>query len=281
MEVRIFTMTDEGNPVKGSDPYSRVDYRRFVAWKKRIRREWPLLRRLLESAPERSVLDCGCATGEHCRFLAEKGYRVVGLDRSESMIARARQEQAPPNLHFVVQEMQEVGGGLETTFGAAICLGNTLVHLKESGELSRFLSGLAQVMREGGIFLFQVLNYERIFKQGIRHLPLNFRPEGEGEIIFLRLMEPLEDGRVRFCPTTLRYDPHGDPPLQLVRSRIVELRGWRSRDLLPALEKAGFQLRSLYGDMRGGLFEAEVSHDLVVVAQRRGPDRNDKKNSPG
>ena len=39
------------------DPYSRVEYRRVIAWDRRIAREGPFLRRLLQSAPDRSVLD--------------------------------------------------------------------------------------------------------------------------------------------------------------------------------------------------------------------------------
>jgi hypothetical protein len=91
--------------------------------------------------------------------------------------------------------------------------------------------------------LFNILNYERIFEKKIRHLPLNFRPgEGDEEIVFLRLMELLEGGKVRFCPTTLMYHPDSDPPVELGRSRRVDLPGWRLQDLLPRLSKAGFQV---------------------------------------
>jgi len=37
------------------DPYSRVDYRRMVAWPERIRREAPFLREFLKRAPTPSV----------------------------------------------------------------------------------------------------------------------------------------------------------------------------------------------------------------------------------
>src|SRR5947209_19234510 len=36
------------------------------------------------------VLDLGCGTGNHAVPLAERGYQVVGVDRSEDMLARAR-----------------------------------------------------------------------------------------------------------------------------------------------------------------------------------------------
>ncbi len=258
--------------VPGEDPYSRVDYRRFVAWPERIRREAPFLKEILERAPQRSVIDLGCGTGEHSRFLAGEGFQALGLDRSESMLAKAQEKPLVPNLQFVLGEIQNLGEVVKGRFGAAISLGNALVHLTSRQELGQAFTSLAQVLEAGGIFLFQVLNYERIFEENIRHLPLNFRQEGDGEIIFVRLMEFLEKGRIRFCPTTLKYNPESDPPVQVVRTRMTEIRGWRREDLTPLLQSAGFSIQAIYGDMEGGPFEAGTSHDLILVAERATDD---------
>lgn len=40
----------------------------------------------------RSILDLGCGTGNHALPLAERGYEVVGVDLSESMLAEARRK---------------------------------------------------------------------------------------------------------------------------------------------------------------------------------------------
>ena len=253
------------------DPYSRVDYRRMVAWPERIRREAPFLRATLKRSPTPSVIDLGCGTGEHCRFLSEEGFSVVGLDRSESMLEKATEDELPEHLRFVLGEIQEVNRKVPERFGAALSLGNTLVHLKSEKNLETGFHSLAQIIETKGIFLFQILNYERIFEKKIRYLPLNFRPgEGDEEIIFLRLMELLEGGKVRFCPTTLKYHPESNSPLELVRSRTVELRGWRLHDLLPRLSEAGFQVLETYGDMVGSPFDPLESHDLVVLTQLTG-----------
>lgn len=39
----------------------------------------------------RRILDIGCGTGRHAIELAARGYRVTGIDLSESMLARARE----------------------------------------------------------------------------------------------------------------------------------------------------------------------------------------------
>jgi SAM-dependent methyltransferase len=40
----------------------------------------------------RSILDMGCGTGGHAHLLGQRGYSVVGIDRSESMLAHARKK---------------------------------------------------------------------------------------------------------------------------------------------------------------------------------------------
>src|SRR5512143_3125619 len=106
------------------DPYSRVDYRRFVAWPQRIEREWPFLSKVLASAPLRRVLDLGCGTGEHARFLASQGDAIVGIDSSESMLGKAREAAVPEGVEFIQGDIADVATLTRGPFGAALCLGN-------------------------------------------------------------------------------------------------------------------------------------------------------------
>jgi SAM-dependent methyltransferase len=251
-----------------SDPYSRVDYRRLVAWPERIAREWPFLERVLATGPSRRLLDLGCGTGEHARFLAAQGFDVTGVDRSESMLARAREQPLPPNLRFVEADLEELDRAVEGSFGGAICLGNTLPHLRTREALDRFLGALHRRLAPGGPAVIQIINYERVFEGGLRHLPLNFRRDEEGrEIVFLRLMEPHADGGVSFFPSTLRLAPEEEPPLTVEASKRVELHGWRRAELDEALAAAGFTRLALYGDFAAGPFAPESSPDLLIEAR--------------
>ncbi len=260
---------DEKNATD-SDPFERVDYRRFVAWTRRIEREAPLLKRVLEKAPSMRVLDLGCGTGEHSRFLNSLGCEAVGVDRSEAMIRKAKEEPVQEGVEFVLGDIRELPSLLTSGFGMAIALGNTLTGLVEDEDLERFLSGLGAVTDRGALFLFQILNYKRIFSQGIRYLPPNLVDGDDGSTtIFLRLMKQLPRGRVEFCPSTLKYDPERDPPLMVIQSQVITLRGWHNEELRHQLENAGFEVEGVYGDMLGGTFDPEDSHDLVVLSRRR------------
>jgi SAM-dependent methyltransferase len=261
------------------DPYSRVEYRRLIAWPERIRREWPLLEEVLSSGPSRRVLEVGCGPGQHARALAEAGFEVVAVDRSPAMLESATEEPVPDGLRFVLGDMTAVDRLVEGRFGAALCLGNSLPHLAEEGELERFAAALAAVLDPGAPLLLQVLNYDRIHDRRVRALPVNVRPPGEGEsgaegsageLVFLRVMDPLPDGRVRFFPTTLELRPGADPPMVVKHSREVLLRGWRRAELEAALAGAGLPAERALGGFDGRPFDAAESQDLVLVARRAG-----------
>ncbi len=261
---------DEKNET-GADPFGRVDYRRFVAWTRRIEREAPFLKSVLEKAPSVRVLDLGCGTGEHSRFLNSLGCETVGVDRSETMIRKAKEEPVRGGVEFVLGDIRKLPSLLTSEFGMAIALGNTLTGLVENEDLERFLSGLRTVTVDGALFLFQILNYKRIFSQGIRYLPPNLVDGDDGSTtIFLRLMNQLPKGRVEFCPSTLKYDPEADPPLRVTQSQVITLRGWHLEELRDQLRGTGFEVEGVYGDMSGGTFDPETSHDLVVLSRRTG-----------
>ncbi len=254
-----------------SDPYSRLEYRRLIAWPKRIQREWPLLEKILAapkpgSGAPRRVLDLGCGTGEHSRFLVDQGFEVVGIDASASMFEKAIEAPLPTGLSFVHGDLAEIEDLTDGRFSGGICLGNTLPHIRTDRELASFLRGLRRRLMPGARWILQLLNYERIVARKERHLPLNFRPHDDGESVFLRLMEVEDDGRVLFFPTTLRFRPDADPPVTVAASKRVELRGWRLAELEAALDDAGFSERTLYGSFERRPFEPLESRDLIVVA---------------
>lgn len=254
-----------------NDPYSRLDYRRLIAWPARIQREWPLIEEVLTESPlsserPRRLLDLGCGTGEHARFLVEQGFEVVGVDASESMIDKALDQTPPAGLRFVHGDVSELERLTEGHFDGAICLGNTLPHIKTDQALADFLAGLRRRLAPGASWILQMLNYERIVAGGERHLPLNFRSHEDGESVFLRLMTVEEDGRVLFFPTTLRFRPDGDPPVSVAATKRVELRGWRLAELEAAYDAAGFRQRRLYGSFEREPFEPLESRDLIIIS---------------
>jgi SAM-dependent methyltransferase len=249
------------------DPFEQVDYSRLIDWDVRLAREWPFLAKVLSSARNARVLDLGCGTGEHSRFLASRGFEVLGVDASEAMLARARERTPGDNPRYVLGELIDVAAIADGEFGAAICLGNTLPHVASRADLDQVIRGVRARLLPGAPALFQLLNYDRIFAIRQRVLPVNVRPDQEGDLVLVRLMDLRRDGHVVFTPITLRYRPEVDPPVEVLTARSVWLRGWRRDEIEPLLRERGFDRIEICGTMEGDPFDAMASSDLVVVAR--------------
>lgn len=71
--------------------------------------EWPALRALLPDLRGRSVLDLGCGFGWFCRWAREEGAaRVLGVDVSEKMLARARAAGRDPAIFYVRADLEQL-----------------------------------------------------------------------------------------------------------------------------------------------------------------------------
>jgi len=247
--------------------YAQIDYRKVIAWPKRLAREWRFIEPAFAALPSRRILDLGCGTGEHARFLAERGFEVVGVDASETMLDRAREGGLPGGVELLHGDLAHVETVVTGKFGGAICLGNTLVHITTAAVLAELLRGVRTVLLPGAPLLIQILNYQRLVQTGQRCLPMTFIEDEDGEAIFMRVMTHKPDGSVIFTPAMLRYRPDADPAIEVLTAHNVPLHGWRSGELDEALAAAGFTTRQLYGTMADVPYVAEESTDVVVVAR--------------
>lgn len=249
--------------MKTDDPFGRLDYRRFVAWKKRVERERPFLLSTFGEPSKKPLVDLGCGTGEHSELLASEGFAVVGLDRSAALLAKAREAYGTPR--FVRGLLDELPFRGEGTFAGALCLGNTLVNLPDDHRISACFRSLRRLLPAGAPFLIQIVNYDRILDRGIRHLPLNFREGDDGELLYLRLMDRVDEKRIRFEVLTLARGGDADGT-RIVQTTSTILRALRHDELGRLLKEAGFGGVELFGDYAGGRYDRESSSDIIAVA---------------
>lgn len=246
------------------DLFRRMDYRRFVAWKGRIEREMPFFRELFGPMAPGPLVDLACGTGEHAAALTEAGFEVTALDISDGMTARARE--GFPDLPLVQADMTRLPFAPEGGFGGAYCLGNSLAILLEDEQIRGMLAGLRSALAAGAPFLIQILNYTRILEKGIRHLPLNFRPTDEDEVLYLRILDPIDERRIRFEVLSLeRHPPEGESKIVAANSRMM--RPLREDEVSAFLREAGFGEVTLLGDFAGAPYDRLESNDLIVVAR--------------
>ena len=104
--------------------------------------------------PVRRVLDIACGTGPHLIRLADRGYRMVGLDLSRRNIEFLgdRLEAKGRQAELIVGDMTDFR--LRPAVDAAICMQDSQGHLLTNAQLLAHLRCVARTLRSGGVYVF-------------------------------------------------------------------------------------------------------------------------------
>jgi SAM-dependent methyltransferase len=108
--------------------------------------EWPALRAMLPPLAGRRVVDLGCGFGWFCRWAAGQGAAsVLGLDLSESMLARARASTTDPAITYHRADLEALelpAAGFDLAYSALV--------LHYIDDLPRLLARVARALAPGG-----------------------------------------------------------------------------------------------------------------------------------
>lgn len=87
--------------------------------------ECDFIEREIGGDKSRKILDVGCGTGRHDIELARRGYRVTGIDLSESQLAhaRAKAREAGVEASFIQADARELAFREEFDVALMICEG--------------------------------------------------------------------------------------------------------------------------------------------------------------
>ncbi len=105
------------------------------------------------------ILDIGCGTGRHSIELARRGYTVVGIDLSESLLQRAREKASGQNLPIIFQKQDARNLPFFHEFDLAIMLCEGAFPLMETDEMNfQILQNAANALKPNGKLIFTTLN---------------------------------------------------------------------------------------------------------------------------
>ena len=103
---------------------------------------------LAEVEPGAEILDCPCGFGRHALPLAEAGYLVTGLDRSESQLAEAERRRGDSEWPRFVRGDYRVLPFEDASFDAVLTLFSSLGYLERDEDVG-VLRELRRVLRPG------------------------------------------------------------------------------------------------------------------------------------
>jgi len=187
----------------------------------------------------RAVLDLCCGTGLLAGELIARGYRVVGVDASEAMLALARERLGS---EVVLSRMTLPDLAVDGGFDAVVCTFDGLNYLTPD-ELRLTMAAVAGCLRPGGWLVFD-LHTDALMNFTIAHPTVAGRSAGTDFVI-----SSVVDSRARTCDTRI----------EVTRPRAEESFSEQHRQYFHAdadvriyLQDAGFALTAV---------EAEYTHE--------------------
>ncbi len=141
---------------------SFIDIYRDFLTPQRTEREIEGLREMVPVEDGAEVLDLACGWGRHSIALARAGFRVTGLDWSETLLARARKRAAAAALavDFVRGDMREVPW--TERFGLVLSLYSSLGYFLSDEEDLRVLRGARAALKPDGVFVLETMHRDHI-----------------------------------------------------------------------------------------------------------------------
>lgn len=109
-----------------------------------------------------ATLDLACGSGRLSVALAQAGYPVTGLDQAEEMLTLAAEHAATAGvgLDLVQGDMADLAG--IPLVENVVCAADSLCYLPDHATLTRTIRAVYQVLKPGGVFLFDVLTPHQV-----------------------------------------------------------------------------------------------------------------------
>lgn len=179
------------------------------------------------------IADCACGTGQISIRLAQFGHRVIGVDRSESMLYEAA-ENARQNglmIPFVQQDMRKLQ--LHKRADAIVCACDGVNYLLSASDVRAFFKAAHAALKPGGLLLFDVSS-----RYKLSHV-LGCNTFGEAEDTCAYLWKNSYDAVSHLCEMQLTLFVSKGNLYERFEERHIQ-RGHSVRELRSWLGAAGF-----------------------------------------
>ena len=207
------------------------------------------------------LADLGCGTGDLTLMLAQAGYDVIGIDRSEEMLSvlREKADELDMTGRILLLRQDLLSLDLYGTIRAAVSTFDTYNHIGPADQFEKAIRKAAYFMEKGGVFLFD-MNTPYKHQQVLGENAFTF--EEEDASCVWRNHYSAEDRRVEIT-VDIDYRETGEHFHEQFYEYTYDLAAIRA-----ALERHGFVLESVCdGETFGPLTEESERYFFCAVKQ--------------
>jgi SAM-dependent methyltransferase len=195
--------------------------------------------------PVRSVLDLGTGTGSHAVRLAERGFQVLGVDRSGPMLAKAREKarELGPEASIAFTESDIRQFRTPRRFDAVLMMFAVLGYLTVDEDLSAGLATVRRHLNPGGLFVFDVWYAPAVEREGPTRRARLVATDERGDL--RRIVSGELDRAARTCRVSIALERSVGGTVATETTEVHQMRYFDRREVEHFLSEAGLELRAL------------------------------------
>lgn len=224
---------------------------------KEVAVECDFIERTLRIPVGSRVLDVGCGLGMQTVELAARGYHLVGLDISKTMVSRARDEAEDRGLQIDFHQGDMREAEFDERFDALLCWGTTFGYFTEQ-ENELAIRRFHGALKPDGVILLEVVN--RDFMIGSQPNQVWF--EVDGAVCMEETDFDYVSSRLRVKRRVASHDGQE-------RDRLYSIRLYALHEIRAMFERNGFRVDEVSGlEATPGVFFGPHSPKMIIRAER-------------
>jgi SAM-dependent methyltransferase len=225
--------------------------------------------RRIAMGTEGRVLELGTGTGRVAVPIARAGRAIVGIDRSEPMLARARTRVRRARLQ---RQLRLVRGDIrhlpfpDRSFSLVIAPYGILQSLLVERDLKQTLDAVTRALERNGIFGLELVADLPAWDEYSKRVSLRGKRGANGMPI--TLLESVKQDRVKGITRFEQEFVEGRGRAARRRTFSLAFRTVTVPQMARRLEKAGLEVEALLGDYQGGPWDLRAQ-TWIILARRR------------
>lgn len=205
--------------------------------------------------PHGKIIDLGCGEGYHAGFLSKAGFKVTGLDASQFMMRRAKENIKRLGGEVVLKRLEMVEWQEKGSYDAVLSFGHSFGFFEELSEGEKIIKNVYDSLRPGGKFFIEIYGkemFDRIY-------PRTLVKEKEGTTL------------VRLCNVFNGYEKFESLFYFLKDNRVEIFKEgsylYSAQELKALLEGVGFKILGIYGDYLKNPYDHRAE-SLMMLAEK-------------